>query len=89
MFALKGYYNGKEFIPLDKADIKPNQKVIITVLDEYIFIENNNVSNEIKSDLNAVRKLNGLLLNEDAEALDKFDEVLSKRVNIRRAIEDI
>lgn len=35
MLTLKGYFNGKEFIPLDKADIKPNQKVIITVLDEY------------------------------------------------------
>jgi hypothetical protein len=36
MLALKGYFNGKEFIPLEKVNIKANQKVIITVLDEYI-----------------------------------------------------
>lgn len=36
MLAIKGYFNGREFVPLDKANIKPNQKVIITVLDEYI-----------------------------------------------------
>ncbi|MBA1335771.1 MAG: hypothetical protein HPY66_1398 [Firmicutes bacterium] len=36
MLALKGYFNGKEFIPLEKVNIKPNQKVIITILDEYI-----------------------------------------------------
>ena len=36
MLSLKGYYNGKNFIPLEKAMIKPNQKVIITVLDEYL-----------------------------------------------------
>lgn len=36
MQALRGYYNGKEFIPLEKVNLKPNQKVIITVLDEYL-----------------------------------------------------
>jgi predicted DNA-binding antitoxin AbrB/MazE fold protein len=36
MIALEGYFNGKEFVPLKKVDVKPNQKVIITVLDEYI-----------------------------------------------------
>lgn len=36
MLALKGYYNGKEFVPLEKVNLKPNQKVIITVLDEYL-----------------------------------------------------
>ncbi|MCX7749335.1 MAG: hypothetical protein N2645_20950 [Clostridia bacterium] len=36
MLALKGYFNGKEFVPLEKADVKPNQKIIITILDEYI-----------------------------------------------------
>lgn len=31
MLALKGYFNGKEFIPLEKVEAKPNQKVIITL----------------------------------------------------------
>ena len=39
MLALKGYFNGKEFVPIDKANVKPNQKVIITVLDEYIDLD--------------------------------------------------
>ncbi len=36
MLAIKGYFNGREFVPIDKANVKPNQKVIITILDEYI-----------------------------------------------------
>lgn len=37
MMALKGYYNGKTIVPLEKVNnIKENQKVIITVLDEYM-----------------------------------------------------
>ena len=36
MLALKGYYNGKDFIPLENVQIKRNQKVIITVLDEFV-----------------------------------------------------
>lgn len=36
MLALEGYYNGKEFIPLEKVNVKRYQKVIITVLDEFI-----------------------------------------------------
>ena len=36
MLALKGYYNGKEFISIEKANVKRYQKVIITVLDEFI-----------------------------------------------------
>ena len=89
MLALKGYYNGKEFVPLDKADVKPNQKVIITVLDEYVYIKNNSVSDEIKLNLDAVRKLTGLLANEDSKVLNEFDETLSKRVNFRRENADI
>jgi hypothetical protein len=27
MQAFRGYYNGKEFVPLEKVNIKPNQKV--------------------------------------------------------------
>ena len=36
MLALKGYFNGKDFIPLENVQIKRNQKVIITVLDEFV-----------------------------------------------------
>lgn len=36
MLALRGYFNGKNFVPLEEVSIKKNQKVIITVLDESI-----------------------------------------------------
>ena len=31
-----GYYDGRHFLPLRKMAVKPNQKVIITVLDEFV-----------------------------------------------------
>jgi len=36
MLAVKGYYDGKEFKALENIKLNKNQKVIITVLDEYI-----------------------------------------------------
>ena len=35
MIAINGYFDGNVCIPLETADIKPNQKVIITVLDDF------------------------------------------------------
>lgn len=29
MLSVNAYYNGHEFVTIEKADIKPNQKVII------------------------------------------------------------
>ena len=34
MLAVNGYYDGKVCVPLAKVAIQPQQKVIITVLDE-------------------------------------------------------
>ena len=36
MLAVKGYYDGKEIKLLEKIDAQPNQKVIITVVDELV-----------------------------------------------------
>ena len=35
MLASKGYYDGKNILPLEKLRLKKNQLVKITVLDEY------------------------------------------------------
>lgn len=35
MISVNGYFDGNVCIPLEYADIKPNQKVIITVLDDF------------------------------------------------------
>lgn len=36
MLALQGYYDGKTIQPLGEFPVKKNQKLIITVLDEFM-----------------------------------------------------
>ena len=36
MIAVKGYFNGMHIEPLEDLEIQPNQKVIITVMDEFV-----------------------------------------------------
>lgn len=36
MTTVQGYYDGAHYITLEKVDVKPNQKVSITVLDDFI-----------------------------------------------------
>lgn len=36
MMAVQGYYDGVAVRPLEKIDAKPNQRVIITVMDEFV-----------------------------------------------------
>jgi len=37
MVSINGYFDGKDFIPLDNALPRKNQKVIITILDEFFY----------------------------------------------------
>lgn len=86
MLALKGYFNGKEFITLEKAEVKPNQKVIITILDEYI---GSDITEDINEKLIAVEQLNGLLNDEGSDKRIQLDEIISKRVNFTQKVEKI
>jgi len=36
MQAVKGFFNGEKIVPLENVLLKENQKVIITILDEYV-----------------------------------------------------
>ena len=36
---IEGYFDGKTFVPLEKFSLKPNQKVQITILDEFLTSE--------------------------------------------------
>ena len=36
MLAVQGYYDGITIKPLEKIIAKPNQRVIITVMDEFV-----------------------------------------------------
>ena len=39
MEALQGYYDGVSIRPLGKVKAKPNQKVVITIMDEFVVPE--------------------------------------------------
>lgn len=36
MLAVQGYYDGTAIRPLESMNVKPNQKVIITIMDEFV-----------------------------------------------------
>ena len=36
MLAIQGYFDGVTVKPLEKITAKPNQKVIITIMDEFV-----------------------------------------------------
>lgn len=36
MLTVQGYYDGAAIKPLEKITAKPNQRVIITILDEFV-----------------------------------------------------
>lgn len=40
MLAVQGYYDGVSIRPLEKIPAKPNQRVIITITDEFVEPEN-------------------------------------------------
>jgi hypothetical protein len=64
VLALKGYFNGKDFIPLENVQIKRNQKVIITVLDEFV--------SDGESVEKPYKKYVGKLSNEDFNELQEI-----------------
>ena len=51
MLAVQGYYDGMTIRPLETITAKPNQKVIITVMDEFID----------SSELNSRKGIRGIL----------------------------
>lgn len=71
MLALKGYFNGKEFVPLERVKIKRNQKVIITVLDEFV----SEKDSQEKPYKKYIGKLSNDNFNEIKEALKETEKV--------------
>ena len=41
MIAVQAYYDGTNIKPLEAVTIKQNQKIILTIMDEYINVEDN------------------------------------------------
>ncbi|OPJ54528.1 hypothetical protein [Clostridium oryzae] len=82
MLAIKGYYDGKNFVPIGNIKIDKNKAAIITILDEYV--EPNDI---LETKLRAIDRLNGILKNEPDDVISKFDTVLAKRMNISRKVD--
>ncbi len=49
MLAINGYYDGNGFVTEGNVAVKPNQRVIITLLDDYIPVRHKRSLEEIKS----------------------------------------
>ena len=49
MTSVHAYYDGHGYVTEDNVAIKPNQRVIITILDDYVPQRNRRTLNEIKS----------------------------------------
>ena len=49
MTSIHGYYDGQGYVTQGAVAIKPNQRVIITLLDDYVPTRNKRSLSEIKS----------------------------------------
>ena len=52
MIALNGYYDGNGYVTEGNVAVKTNQKVIITILDDYMPVRHHRSLSEIKSYMN-------------------------------------
>lgn len=41
--AVQAYYDGSRIVPLEPFPAKPNQKIIVTVLDEFLDLEQSDI----------------------------------------------
>jgi hypothetical protein len=77
MLAVQGYYDGATFQPLEKTKVLPNQKVIITIMDE--FVEKPKTAEEDR--LKLVEELSGSLAAyaiKDGRSIDEIMELENK-----------
>jgi hypothetical protein len=49
MATIEGYFDGKAFIPLEPLVVKPNQKVKITLLDDFLTEEKQKQLDQMRS----------------------------------------
>jgi hypothetical protein len=78
MLSIKGLYDGKWVIPLEKIHIKPNVKVIITFLDEKSKrnVLDNNFSKEMSARKAGTLKGKIHIKDNFDEPLDDFKEYM-------------
>ena len=55
MIAVPAYYDGTNIKPLEAISIKQNQKIILTIMDEYVDVEPNQAA--VSSSMQAFKNL--------------------------------
>ena len=77
MLAIQGYYDGSAFQPLEDVKVSPNQKVIITIMDE--FVQKSKITENER--LKKIKSLRGSLAEyaiKDGRSIDEIMELESK-----------
>lgn len=75
MLAINGYFDGESFQPLEKISAKPNQRVIITIMDE--FINPDEISNQ--DSLEALKEVEFMKKHpENFEGWHDVDKMISE-----------
>lgn len=77
MLAVQGYYDGVAFQALEETKVLPNQKVIITIMDE--FVQKPSVTEEER--IKKMKALRGSLARyaiKDGRSIDEIMELESK-----------
>lgn len=82
VLAIKGYYDGKNFVPIGNVKIEKNKVAIITILDEYM-----EQKDALAMKLDAIDKISGLLQDEGKDIISEFEKVVSKRMNMLREVD--
>ncbi len=75
MVAVNGYFDGTACIALDTSQFHPNQRLVITALDED-YVQKQKEAKK-KADLTALHEIFGCMTHEEAE------DIRNHRVNFR------
>ncbi|MBO4319620.1 MAG: hypothetical protein J5857_04045 [Treponema sp.] len=75
MVAVNGYFDGNTCVALDTSQFRPNQRLVITALDEEF--DRNTKMEEKKATLDELHGVFGMLTHEEAE------DIRSNRVNFK------
>ena len=75
MLEVHGYFDGESFQPLEKISAKPNQRVIITIMDD--FINSDEIPNQ--DSLEALKEVEFMKKNpEKFEGWQDIDKMISE-----------
>ncbi len=80
MTSVRGYYNGSAYVAMEPVTVRPNQKVIITVLDDEFLPAHNATREELWEKLSALCGSAGKICPEGMDAQDYVNTLREERV---------